>query len=349
MEKNKKELVFKILNTISVLIVVFIFTKYYLGFPEREINHVQLLITILVLTFFTRTIGIKQGINIYARAILIGVGGALLVGAIYTLIGIDVKNDYIAYAITLPITEEIAKLLPVLLSAYVMYKTNGIPPNLSDWLLMGIISGVAFGMCEDFYKGDLLDMCWNCNMHYGIHIGNLYLFPEALGYFTMTDGWDYNGYIGHGAATGLIAATIGLGIFLKRMKGVKYLWWIIPLVGFSWITFEHMGKNSYEAGRNADLSLFTNIFVTLGGGTSTPWIMLAIVVLVIGIDVSLMGIAIRKSKMLKGLVTESAKRIKEFFANKKIPSYKFVKALSKNLRFLNRSAWYNYLYNNNQK
>lgn len=218
-----------------------------------------------------------------------------------------------------PILEETFKILPVILCARALKRTKNRQFNISDWIALGSMSGVAFSMLEDYYRSG------SYGEHFGPHIGSFYIFPDAFGY-TYDRGLDLIGYVGHGAGTAFIALSIGAGIYLSKKFKKDGLKWQVPAVVFAWVTFEHM---AYNAG--ADTPIMSMIFGLLGNGMLTPWILLIAIASGIGIDI------FNFIKAYKDL--PKFKLVARYGIDKKTPlSFTFVMGCFNALRFLNQVA-----------
>jgi RsiW-degrading membrane proteinase PrsW (M82 family) len=150
-----------------------------------------------------------------------------------------------------------------------MMKRRGRLPNPSDWLLLGGMAGAGFDIVEKLFYTN------NFQFTYGPHVGRFYLFTDALGISLGRDGW--TGFIGHGAATALVAMGIGLGLHLKRSRvaGTTAWWWAVPAAAFAWVTYEHALWN---------LRLASSLAVALTPAPITPWLFIALALAVVALD-----------------------------------------------------------------
>lgn len=320
--------ILKILNWLGPLIIACLFIRYWIDNPTLFYGQVQFIVFIFLITIFTRSVSVHYGFMMYARGLCLGVGITLFIGMIYRTIGFDPGGSLFAYAFFFPIVEEVFKLFPVFLSAYLLYQHNPEQKwNISDWLMLGMMSGTAFGMSEDFYRTGYF------GEHYGPHIENIFLFPDATGasYDRFSE---IIGYIGHGAGTAFIAIAIGFGLYFAKKFHKKNLHWQIPLAAFAWITFEHMANNAGN-----DSTILLKIFTFLGGGKLTPWLFLFLILGGIGIDAHNFMHAYKKLPKFKKTALFGAEKIKNFVMKKTWPPLSFVKGYFNALRFLNQAAW----------
>ena len=280
-----------------ISLFIILFTLFWFGGKWFWIE-VWFIVEIFVLTFLTRTVSSRISVSIFSRGIYISVGLSLL---IYSLaLGIGLKADtFFTSGILIPFVEEFAKFLPVLFVTYFLYKRQKKVLNPSDYLWISVLSGAGFSMIEKMYFGDI-----SFSYTYGPHLGGLYFFPDALSARGI-------GYIGHAAATGLIGMCFGLGIYLKsKIKSLKKVWWILPVVGYGWIVLEHTIVN---------LSFidYSNTLLLLGGGEITPIAFLLLLVPTLAISFYGIRDAIKKHPVIKKAFFGESKKIMEKVRDKK--------------------------------
>ena len=243
----------KYLELAAIVGVIYILIKYISGGAESFWIEAWFMLEILVITMITRTVSAKYGLFIYTQGLVIGAGFTLLVGSLVNLVGFEVSGGFFG-AVFMPIIEEVAKFLPVLIAAYLTIKRNKTIFNISDFLLLSVMSGAGFSMLEKYFWEGI-----NFSFTYGPHLGDTYFFSDALG---VNMSGETVGYIGHAAATGFAGMGLGLGFYLKkRFTAAKTWWWIVPLATFGWVTFEHIIYNFRH-----DVSA-----IWFKGMTLTPW------------------------------------------------------------------------------
>ncbi len=143
-----------------------------------------------------------------------------------------------------PITEEILKVLPV-----VVFFCLG--RNLSwrritgplDVMLLAAASGAGFNFIENICR--VTDNYWTnlgpdtVALHASLHIGPFYLFPDMIAsdMYGVPTVW-----FGHAELTACIGLAMGLGFYIR-----KYFkpWWLIPLFVLFWAIWELPGKLSW--------------------------------------------------------------------------------------------------------
>jgi RsiW-degrading membrane proteinase PrsW (M82 family) len=260
----------KILALISAASLCYLFIRLYVSNPQYFPLEVLFAAEMLIITTFTRTVTLYDALRFFTKGILISMVLTLVIGrgVFGVLLGMNTGAAPFSPWIAPPL-EEIAKILPVALAAALVYRRRKWTFNLSDWLLLGAMCGAGFSSVEK--------ACWH-NVHfsfiYGPHAGGLYLCPDALGVSLGRIG--AMGYVGHGAAAGMIAVAIGLGFYLKERK-VTGFWWLIPASVFGWVTLEHCLLNLFYAERSTAL-------LSIGGGMLTPWLFLITVAFALAFD-----------------------------------------------------------------
>jgi RsiW-degrading membrane proteinase PrsW (M82 family) len=234
--------------------------------PGAVLRELQFVATILALTAMTRSLSAGSGISAF------GLGGGPVVlivvaaGRMMSAAGVDAGEGLVSLAL-MPVLEEALKLAPVALLVLLHVRRERLTPNPSDLLMLGCLAGAGFALAEnsllvEHNAAAAADMA----RRYGPRINSLYLVPGA---------WGAAGYVGHAAATGLIAGGLGLGLALRGR--LKDYWWAIPAVCAAWIVLEHMLTNVYAA-------TGSTYALMLGNGRLTPWLFVLVAAAVIGLD-----------------------------------------------------------------
>ena len=223
-----------------------------------------------------------------------------------------------------PIAEESVKILPAVLILLYFKKKRKMTFNPSTLLFLGVMAAVGFSMLEKSYWENI-----TFPFTYGPHIGKFYLFSDALGIYVKSKSL---GFIGHGAATGLIAMGIGLGLYFRKRKPFRSFWVLFPLLPAVWILIEHCLLNLYYANGSTALLAF-------GGGRLTPWIFLIFLAATIIIDLTAAVRTWKQSPKLQQrlrLIRAYPRTRKE--KNRKI-RWAWLQLAAGQLRFLNLVAW----------
>jgi len=272
-----------LLRALPFLGVTALFLLFLINDPSWFWVELWFLIEIILLTSLTRTISLKQGALALLMGIFLGFGASFIIGSLFELIGVDGALR----SFTMPVIEEVAKVLPILV---LLKSVGGIKRprlNLSDFAFLGACSGAGFSMLEKYFW-DYISFPFT----YGPHIGDLYFFSDALGVYA---GGGEFGYIGHAAATVFVALGLGLGYQLLRKK--KAFWFVAAFVPFAWVSLEHIILNYYYTPNGSAITLF-------GGGMWTPWILLLCLLGAITFDLfSLRQVLVKIPKLAKHLKT----------------------------------------------
>ena len=283
------------------------------------LDDAQFLVEILLVTFATRSIGLKAGVS----ALAWGIGAVppltVIVGLALSAAGIDM-TDGAGNSVIVPVVEETAKLLPVAMVAVLAGRWKAGLLNISDLLLLGCMSGAGFSMVESSYFDHV-----RVGERYGPHLGGLNLLPGA---------WGTAGYLGHAAATGLIALGVGLGLYLKRKPRAAGWWWAVPVATFGWVALEHGMANMY-------VNTGSRTWLMLGAGRFTPWLFLAGVAAAVTIDRRNATSALQQSKELQKRRVLVRAFLAKLWRTKRVPRFSAVLAAVEQLRLLNGTGWFN--------
>ncbi|MBT5016187.1 PrsW family intramembrane metalloprotease [Candidatus Peregrinibacteria bacterium] len=310
----------KYLEIAAIAGVIYILLKYLAGDFESFWIEAWFMLEILVLTMITRTVSLKYGFFVYTQGLVIGAGFTLLVGIIINALGLQISEGFFG-GIFMPTIEEIAKILPVLIAAFITIKRHHTVFNISDFLLLSVMSGAGFSMLEKYFWEGI-----NFSFTYGPHLGDTYFFSDALG---VNMSGETVGYIGHAAATGLVGMGLGLGLYLKkRFSSAKAWWWLVPVATFGWVTFEHIIYNFRH-----DVSA-----IWFKGMVLTPWIFLALLITTLAIE----GQALRKLfKQFPSIKKQTLSSFKDTASNLKKGEVSLTKITApfRKLRLVNLAAW----------
>lgn len=221
---------------------------------------------ILLTTLVTRSMTVGSALSSLGLGLGLVTMLMIAAGHMLNLIGIDTSSGAGNWALV-PVLEESLKLAPVAAVWWLHRRRTGLAPNPSDLLMLGCFAGAGFALAENaLLVRDNAGIARDMARQYGPHLGPFYLVPGA---------WGAAGYVGHAAATGLVAASFGLGLALRRR--LRDSWWMVPAAGFGWIVLEHMLTNLY-VGTGSSAALM------LGNGRLTPWIFVAVAASVVALD-----------------------------------------------------------------
>lgn len=121
-------------------------------------------------------------------------------------------------AFLVPVVEEAAKALPLLLLYFTIRRTRWMKPTVTDFTVYGLAVGGGFAFHEDALFARVISEGWD---GWGL------LFPAIV--------QDPVFAVGHGVWTGLV----GLGIGIALAKRGRSLVWLIPLAAYLLVTIDH--------------------------------------------------------------------------------------------------------------
>lgn len=277
---------------------------------------------ILLGTIVTRSMWVGSALSALGLGLGLVTTAMIGTGHVLNLAGFDTSSGVANWAL-IPMLEELLKLAPVAAVAWLYRRRTGLTPNPSDLLMLGCFAGAGFALAENaLLVRDSAGIARDMARQYGPHIGPFYLVPGA---------WGAAGYVGHAAATGLVAATFGLGLALRRRLGAS--WWMVPASGFAWIVIEHVLTNLY-VGSGSEAALL------LGNGRLTPWIFVAVAIAVVVLDsrrgfdtLKHSAILMRRTKMVQAaFVRRTPPRPRSRFAAREL--------LGSQMRAINATAWF---------
>jgi RsiW-degrading membrane proteinase PrsW (M82 family) len=234
--------------------------------PGAVFREIQFLAFVLLATIATRSMSAGSGLS--ALGLGLGVVVFLIIGAgrAMTAAGLDTTSGFTNWAL-IPVLEESLKLVPIGAVMWWHARRHQLAPNPSDLLMLGCFAGAGFALAENVTlvqnsAGAARDMA----RQYGPSLGAVYFVPGA---------WGAAGYVGHAAATGLIAGGYGLGLALRGRLGDR--WWMVPGGCAAWILLEHVLTN-YYVGSGSRVALL------LGNGRLTPWLFVMLAAAIVTLD-----------------------------------------------------------------
>ena len=282
------------------------------------VDEMQVVLEVLLLTGLTRSIGLTAGL----LALAWGTGAVApltaVIGMALNAAGIEM-TDGVGNIVIVPLIEETMKLLPVAAVAWMIGRWQLSLLNLSDLLLLGAMSGAGFGIVESSYFEH-------------VRTGERYA-PHFLGLNLLPTAWGQAGYLGHGAATGLIAFAFGVGAYLRRARGGAAWWWAVPAAVCGWVLLEHGLANAYSNSGSRAL-------LVLGGGRITPWLFFAAIIVAIGVDARHAVTTLERSRTMRArraLITvylDKQRRARSW------PTPAAAMTIIGQLRWLNATAWF---------
>lgn len=201
--------------------------------------------------------------------------------------GLDPTGQY-AYAYVAVPVEEAAKFTPVLLF-WLVARRRFKRFAAVDYLLVAAASGAGFHLAETIARtlvaGGLPDP----------------LLPQG-GLLTLLPGWvELPGlgirFSGHAVTTGLVGAAFGLAAVGRRLHGAWL--WLLPPLAFGAAALEHLNYNAALAGLEPT-AITSVVFALYGSGAATRWLLLALLLLAVVLDLRLARSAAESTPPLPG-------------------------------------------------
>lgn len=112
--------------------------------PGYSWVELQFVLFVLLLSTATRTISLRYAIAMFATGVSIATGITLLIGNLLDASGYNMSGVGIR-AVTLPVVEELTKLLPVLVAVVIIRRRTRVLPNPSDLLVRDLLAPGELG------------------------------------------------------------------------------------------------------------------------------------------------------------------------------------------------------------
>ncbi|MDQ7825338.1 MAG: PrsW family glutamic-type intramembrane protease [Candidatus Eremiobacteraeota bacterium] len=136
----------KVLMTVSIASFSYLVLRLFVSAPRYIVPEAVFVAEIIILTLFTRSITAWFATKAFTRSILFATGITLLIGKGLFGFLLKIRPDSLLYSsFVAPPLEEFLKFAVVALTAYILYRRTGRGLTLSDWLLLGVMSGAGFG------------------------------------------------------------------------------------------------------------------------------------------------------------------------------------------------------------
>lgn len=247
------------------------------------------MLCLLVFTTFNRTVPLRWVLSCFILGATVVPLATLLTNGLFTVV-LDVEDAFF-YSVIVPLLEETLKVAPLLTLLILSRWRYRWTVGATDLLILGAAFGSGFGFYEDVLRGFTSTGFSAATLLAGHtatpHLGPFYLFPNMD--IRVWSGIGFNrssgtaaAFIGHGGSTAFIGLTIGLVRILgarlkKRIGGFWLLLWIIPLIVWGWMVFDH-GMFNY-AEDTAALPILLRIPYTLDWYGRTSSIALYLLIL----------------------------------------------------------------------
>jgi hypothetical protein len=190
------------------------------------------------------------------------------------------KFPVLGSVLVAPTTEELGKVLPLLVIVAIGWRGFRTSYGACDLMLCGAALGGGFGLVEDAARG--------------AHSWPASIGPVVLGVPIFPD--SYKGFMGHSASAAMIALTVGFVLYALRRKA-----WMLPaiiavLIAFLWMMVDHgLANYATYGGMNNWFAPIRWIWAMDGNGRFSPYLLFALIL------VTMVGERILLFRMLRGL------------------------------------------------
>jgi RsiW-degrading membrane proteinase PrsW (M82 family) len=216
----------------------------------QYIHHVAFIAALAIVTSPVRGIGWGTIYDFFVAGLL----GAYVIVAVQWVIEVAILHRSMAAfrsAIIAPVTEEPLKIAPLVLLMIVFAWRARWWSGACDMAACGVALGSGFAFVEDSMRRSTYPTAQ------GPHLFRIALTPDA-----------YQGFIGHGGSTGLIALAFGWWLWARRWKKWRTLGLIPVMIAAYWMLMDH-GLANYNGHSMDRFSQF--IWRLDGNGMRAPY------------------------------------------------------------------------------
>jgi RsiW-degrading membrane proteinase PrsW (M82 family) len=191
-----------------------------------------------------------------------GLTGFLAITGLARLVGVPLienlgQSSAFAVAMWVPFTEELFKLIPVMIVLIAALRHSHVRPSAMDLTLLGACTGCGFALYENatLSRG-----------HFSFTAAPLISFVFPSNGAGRAFGWSLM-QTGHLCHTALIA--LGLALALLYYRKTKRLKWIVPSIAIAVVLLEHCSQNAIVVGGLNEVIAKIVLVLTLGGWLSS--------------------------------------------------------------------------------
>ena len=245
----------------------FFFSPGWLKTGANLLEHLYILIWLLVVTAFNRTVSLRTLLAFGFMGLYLIVTLAVLTGwPVAALLG---ENSQFLSSIWAPLTEELLKALPVALYFWLATRSRRWQPAATDGLLLGFVVGAGFAFYEDTLDLRVSGSGWLAS-------GWSIFWPVLTSSGSIFQSSRVN--LGHAGWTALVGLALGLAFLYRRYRYA----WLAPLLALGLVMLDHgLGNYMGDLGRHAAPLLLDLLYTLLLRGR------LVVVILLIGIVVTI--------------------------------------------------------------
>jgi RsiW-degrading membrane proteinase PrsW (M82 family) len=208
----------RVIAAVAIVIAVGVFPTMW--------HQLAFLIGLAVLTYPVRSIrwGLVYNFFLFGMVFSVAIIGLQFVIERLILGG---KHPLFGSVFVAPVTEETLKVLPLVVVLLIARLGFRYACGAADLMLCGAALGSGFGFIEDAlrHSKSFPDPAT----------------PHLFGYAVFRD--SYNGFIGHGGSTAIVALAIGWLLYALRWKKTALLGWIVVAIVTYWMMVDHALAN----------------------------------------------------------------------------------------------------------
>ncbi|HEY8130402.1 MAG TPA: PrsW family glutamic-type intramembrane protease [Thermoanaerobaculia bacterium] len=250
----------RIIAAVAIVLAVGVFPTIW--------HQLAFLIGLTVLTYPVRSVRWGLVYNFFLFGMLFSVAIIGLQFVIERVI-LGGKHALFGSVFVAPVTEETLKIAPLIALLFIARLGFRYAYGATDLMLCGAALGSGFGFVEDALR----------------HAKSFPTpaTPHLLGYAVFRD--SYNGFIGHGGSTAIIALAIGWLLYALRWKKTAVLGWIVVAIATYWMMIDHALAN-YQVSTSSANWLFAVrwIWQLDRHGALSPYVAFAALVLTLLVE-----------------------------------------------------------------
>lgn len=245
-------------------------------------HQLSFLVILALLTYPVRSVRWGTIYNFF----LVGFGFAwVIVGAQYLIEQVIFGGHLpvLGSVFVAPLTEEIGKILPLLLMVLAGWRGFRSSYGACDLMLCGAALGSGFGLLEDSFRR--------------VHSYPTPASPALFGIALFPD--SYGGFLGHGASTAFVALALGFLVYAFRWRR-----WLLPglvaaLVTLFWMMVDHGLANLSTFNFSQQwLAPVRWMWRLDGNGRLSPWVLLVLILLTVAAERLLLSRTLRGFRRL---------------------------------------------------
>jgi RsiW-degrading membrane proteinase PrsW (M82 family) len=247
-------------------------------------HQLSFLVILAVLTYPIRSVRWGTVYNFFLAGFLFG---WVVVGVQYLIEKVIFGGHLplLGSVLVAPVTEEIGKILPLLVMVLAGWRGFRHSYGASDLMLCGAALGSGFGLLEDA-----------CHR---VHTYPTPASPALLGVAIFPD--SYNGFLGHGASTAFVALALGYLVYAFRWRRWLFPGVVAALLALFWMMADH-GLANFSTFNLSQfwLAPVRWIWKLDGNGRLSPYVLLPLILFTLAAERLLLWRVLRGFRRLPG-------------------------------------------------